>query len=163
MVRHKRSDPILAADLSPAIGGALTNQYDKPFLPSTLTPNDSAANMNGISTTARPSFLAELFNPKVVDVMWTKSFFVQPQVKSGGNPTITSNLGVTYPMVKEFEINQKFGKDIWKYQHQAAGGTNPDYPYNNKCYHILAWSDSVVGSTHPQLSAQFRLSFKDLD
>lgn len=167
MVRHKRSDAIVDADVqnSTPAGGALTDENDKPFLPSTLTPNGSCANMTGISTSAKPEMLAKLMNPKVVDVLWTKTYFVQPQWRAtGGGATATSyNAGVTYPMIKEFEVNYKFRKDIWKYKHQAAGGTNPDFPYNNKCYHVLAWSDSVTGSLHPLLSCQFRLSFKDID
>ncbi len=168
MVRHKRSEAIVNSDIGgtgPA-GGAVTDQYDKPFLPSTLTPNSSCANMTGISTSAKPDMLAQLMNPKVVDVMWTKSFFVQPQWRGvGGGATATSYQGgQTYPMIKEFDINHRWSpKELWKYQHQPAGGTNADFPYNNKCYHILAWSDSVTGTVHPQLSCQFRLSFKDLD
>lgn len=167
MVRHKRSDPIVDADLTPSPPGtgALTNAYDKPFLPSTLTPNSTCADMSGISTTAKPHMLAQLMNPKVVDVMWTKSFFVQPQWRAtgGGAAATTFLAGQTYPEIKEFEVNHKFTKDIWKYQHQAAGGTSADFPYNNKSYHILAWSDSVIGTAHPLLSCQFRMSFKDLD
>lgn len=165
MIRHKRSDPIANADMQTALGGAITSQYDKPFLPSTLAPNGSVANMSGLSTTAKPDFLAGLMNPKVVDVMWSKSFFVQPQWKAtGGGATATSYVaGNTYPMIKEFEVNHKFTKDIWKYKHQPAGGQSADFPYNNKCYHIIAFSDSVAGTSHPKLSGQFRLSFKDLD
>lgn len=165
MVRHKRSTEIVAADIQGGLGGALTNAYDKPFLPSTLAPNSSAANMTGVSATARPDLLAGLFNPKVVDVMWAKSFFVQPQWRGigGGATASTYQGGMTYPQIKEFEVNHKFSNDTWKYEHQAAGGTTATFPYNNKCYQILTWSDSVVGSSHPQVSAQFRLSFKDLD
>lgn len=165
MVRHKRSTEIVNADIQGGLGGALTDAYDKPFLPSTLAPNSSAANMTGTSATARPELLTGLMNPKVVDLIWSKSFFVQPQWKAtGGGPTATSYVaGNTYPMVKEFEVNHKFTNDTWKYQHQAAGGTVASFPYNNKCYHILAWSDSVIGTSHPTLSGNFRLSFKDLD
>lgn len=168
MVRHKRSgrinDSDLQASFGPAVLGAETTLDDRPFLPSTATPNSSCANMTGTSLTAKPEMLAGLMNPKVVDVCWTKSFFVQPQWRASSGSTDTNYLaGQTYPQVKEFEVNYKFPKDIWKYPHQPTGGTAAEFPYNNKCYHILAWSDSVSGTSHPKLSANFRLSFKDID
>ena len=161
LVRHKRSEEITNADLTPSAPatGALTNQNDKPFLPSTLAPNSSVANMTGISTQAHPEMLASLLNPKVVEVIWTKSVVLQPQwTQSDGRPA-----GNTYPMTKMLSKNIKFKPQIWKYQTQADGDTTATFPYNNKCYQILAWSDSVSGTSHPTVNMNTRLSFKDLD
>lgn len=168
LVRHKRSVPIEPADIQGAVSGALTTEDDKPFLPCTnatatnVFPNDIGCNMTGLNATADPFILNSLgWNPKVVDVIKTWNITVQnkDQLTDGNGFT-----GVTYPYIKSWEYNHKF-KEIWKYENNTSRDDNTEsfWPYNNKCYQIIAFSDSVAGSSHPTISCAARLSFKDLD
>ena len=172
LVRHKRSTPILQTDIQETVGGQdiprLTGN-DLPFLP-VMNNSPAGANFNfnfGVTPTgiADTEALACFTNPKVVDVLWTKSVMVQPKQFSSAtpgavNPTFPS--GFTFQ--KHFSINKKLN-EIWKYPQPPADSTGNDlFPYNNKCYSIIAVSDSLSTSTsHPILDLTMRLSFKDLD
>lgn len=168
LVRHKRSDPIENTDIQGLVAGALTTDDDKPFLPCTnntatnVAPNDIGCNMTGTNVNANPFVLNSLgWNPKVVDVIKTWNVTLQNKdVLTDGN----GQVGVTYPVVKEIEYNHKF-KEIWKYENRTSRDDNFEdfWPYNNKCYQLICFSDSVSGSSHPFISAHARLSFKDLD
>lgn len=169
-VRHKRSDPIVNADIQGAIAGALTNTDDKPFLPSSNNtadntyPNDIGANMTGASATANPFILNNLgWNPKVVQVLKTWNITLSP--RNTNDSTATDNLlGQVYPPTRSIEWNHKFN-EIWKYQNATSNDadTTSEFPYNNKCYSFVLMSDSVTATSHPIASIACRLSFKDLD
>lgn len=160
-VRHRRSTPIVAADIQSG-GGALTTEIDKPFLACTPNtdqiPNNAPVNMTGTNTDAFPAALANMMNPKVVEVLWTKVVELSPQERLTDGTGLT---GQVFPPMKTFEYNHKFGNDIWKYQYDVTNEEN--FPYNNKCYQFLAWSDSVNLSSHPEVNLCCRLSFKDID
>ena len=176
LVRHKRSEPIVQADIQDTVttpSGTetipLLTQNDKPFLP-LMNNSPTGANFNlnfgtGPTGIADTEALACFTNPKVVDVLWTKSIMVQPQYFSpgaGGTPPPTFPAGFTFQ--KHFSINKKLN-EIWKYPQPPVNTSGNDlFPYNNKCYSIIAVSDSLSSSTsHPLLDLTMRLSFKDLD
>lgn len=171
IVRHKRSGPIINADIQGTVTGALTTEDDKPFLPSSndtldnTYPNELGSNMTGISGQAFPMALNMGWNPKVVQVIKRWDVVVQPQ--SLLDSTATDNrIGVTYPAYRQFEWNWKVN-EVWKYQNTTSADdqTESYFPYNNKCYHLIAWSDSRSGipNTHPTMRVSARMSFKDLD
>ena len=173
LVRHKRTEPILNADIQAALGGALTTQNDKPFLPSTTAtnnntqPNDIGCNMTGLNPGANPFVLNSLgWNPKVVQVVKKWDVIVQPQWRAiaGGDTPTSYQAGQTYPLIREIEYNHSFN-EVWKFPSKTSTNnlTESFFPYNNKCYSLIAFSDSVSGSSHPAISAHVRLSFKDLD
>ena len=173
LVRHKRTEPIVNADIQGAISGALTTEDDKPFLPSTTDtnnntqPNDIGCNMTGLNPAANPFVLNALgWNPKVCEVIKKWDIVLQPQWRGigGGNVATSYQAGVTYPMMREVEYNHKFN-EVWKFENKTSTNnlTESVFPYNNKCYSLIAFSDSVSGTAHPSMSAHVRLSFKDLD
>lgn len=172
LVRHKRSEPIVNADIQSGLG-ARTTEDNLPFLPSSTAtnnnsfPNDLGHNMTGTNPSANPFVLNNMgWNPKVVQVVKTWDITLQPQWRAiGGGATATSYLaGNTYPMIRDIEWNHKFN-EIWKYENRTSANnlTESFFPYNNRCYSLIAFSDSIAGSAHPALSASVRLSFKDLD
>lgn len=159
LVRHKRSDPITDADLQAGVGGAgpLLTVKDKPFMDCGSLPNTQATSLTGLSAAAAPSLLLNMFNPKVVDVLKTWTFNVQSPPAGGA-----ATLSAWKPYIN-FDINFKF-KDIWKYKEPNAPAVQESpFPYNNKCYHLIGWSDSITATAHPTYTAQNRISFKDLD
>lgn len=159
-VRHRRSDPIVAADIQNGLAPQ-TSANDKPFF-NLSDPNNSAyqaAQMTGLSTTAIPSMLLKLMNPKVVDVLKTWTVNVQPV--TGPNAAGTSN----YKPYREWEYTYRFkGNEVWKYPAMRDPETEETtFPYNNKCYQLLAWSDSVSETAAPTCSVTTRFSFKDIE
>ena len=160
LLRHKRSDPITDADIqaAPVGTGPLVSAPDKPFM-DLSAPNSNSTSMTGISNSACPHLLLNMFNPKVVDVMKTWTFDLQlPPVANSD----TSWLSFTRPY-KSFEINHKFN-EIWKFPDvREPTLLDTSYPYNNKTYTLIGWSDSGAGTTHPTVRIQSRFSFKDLD
>lgn len=172
MVRHKRSEPMVNADIQ-GLTGALTTQDDKPFLPSsnnTATnqyPNDLGANMTGASAIANPFILNNLgWNPKVVQVIKTWNLTVSPQNRAIDGSTVPTSWeqGQVYPPTRSFSWNHKFN-EVWKFPNDNTtdADTISEFPYNNKCYSFVIMSDSVALTTHPTVSIACRLSFKDLD
>lgn len=172
LVRHKRAQPIQLVDIvGPTGAGALTTANDKPFLPCTNAtanntfPNDIGCNMEGgLNPHANPVALNSLgWNPKVVDVLktWNVTLQTKDRLTDG-----TGTIGVTYPSIKEIEYNHRFPKDEeWRFENRTSPDDNTEFkfPYNNKCYQIIAFSDSVALTTHPTVSVHCRLSFKDID
>lgn len=172
LVRHKRAQPIVLADIVAGAGvGALTTANDKPFLPCTNAtadntfPNDIGCNMEtGLNTHANPVALNSLgWNPKVVDVIktWNVTLQVKDRLTDGSGV-----IGITYPLIKEIEYNHRFPKDEeWRFENRTSPNdlTEFKFPYNNKCYQLIAFSDSIAGTTHPTVSVHCRLSFKDID
>lgn len=157
LVRHKRSEPLLSTDLNNGVG-ALTTASDKPFLPldDAGNYNENVTNMTGTSNFAHPSMLLKYFNPKVVDVVKTWTANVQPVSQLPG----LQNWGPYY----ECDYHHTFHKnDVWKYPEIREGAVTTPFPYNNKCYSIVGWSDSVTISSHPTLSIATRFTFKDID
>lgn len=159
-VRHRRTDPIVADDLVTGLG-PLLNANDKPFM-NLAAPNDTAQTaiqMTGLSNFAIPSMLLKMFNPKVVDVLKTWTVNLQPT--SGPNDAGTSN----YKPYREWEYTYRFkGNEMWKYPAMRDPETEETtFPYNNKCYQLLAWSDSVSETASPALSVVTRFSFKDIE
>lgn len=171
LVRHKRAQPIVLADIVDGSGvGALTTENDKPFLPCTNAttdntfPNDIGCNMTGLNVNANPVALNSLgWNPKVVDVIKTWNVTLQNKDRLTDG---TGTVGITYPFIKEIEYNHRFPKDEeWRFENRTSPDDNVEFyfPYNNKCYQLIAFSDSVAASAHPKLSVHCRLSFKDID
>lgn len=171
LVRHKRSGPVLNADIQqtqlvPPCTIPQMQAEDSPFLP--INANDPPFNPSQINLgfgsttlTADPEALANYTNPKVVDVIWKKSVMVQPRINTS-DPPQTYPTGFTFE--KHFTKNLKLN-EIWKYP-QATQNTsgNNSFPYNNKCYSIIAVSDSFsTSASHPVVDCSMRLSFKDLD
>jgi len=159
-VRHRRTEPIVAGDIQDGTGPKVDSN-DKPFMNLT-DPNQtarSAVQMSGISNFAIPSMLLKLFNPKVVDVLKTWTVNLQPT--TGPNDAGTSN----YKPYREWEYTHRFkGNELWKYPAMDDPETEETtFPYNNKCYQLLAWSDSVALTSHPALSVLTRFSFKDIE
>ena len=172
LVRHKRSGPVLNADLQqtqlvPPATIPQMQAEDVPFLP--INANDPPFNPSNINLgfgsttlTADPESLANFTNPKVVDVIWKKSVMVQPRVTTSDPLTLAYPTGFTFE--KHFTKNIRLN-EIWKYPNppQDTSG-NGVFPYNNKCYSIIAVSDSISSSaSHPIVDCSMRLSFKDLD
>lgn len=158
LLRHKRSDPIVDADIQAGLGaGPLVSAADKPFM-DLGAPNTNSTNMTGTSNSAAPHMLLNMFNPKVVDVMKTWTFDLQNPPPAAA----TSWLSFTRPY-KSFEINHKFN-EIWKFPDvREPTLMEATYPYNNKTYTLIGWSDSGAATAHPTIRLQTRLSFKDLD
>lgn len=156
LIRHKRSEPIVDADIQAALGGPLLTQNDKPFMNMSV-PNSDASDMTGISASARPDLLQQYWNPKQVDVLktWTVNMQNYP---AGGQ---TANLSAFKPYLT-LDYNHKFN-ETWKYPEDRAGVLAQSFPYNNKCYQLIGWSDSVAATAHPTVTCQSRVSFKDLD
>lgn len=177
LVRHKRSAPIDSSNLQrsqvapPAVIPELTLD-EGPFLPinqgSAQAVNPTAVDLN-FGYTARNANvedLASYFNPKVVDLIWHKTVTVQP-LKSAVVPGATANVTFPtgWPYIREFEYNKKMN-EVWTYPSPPAGTAGFDqFPIvNNKCYSVIAWSDSLsTSSSHPIVDCNIRLSFKDRD
>lgn len=155
LIRHKRSDPVVSADINNGLG-ALTTSTDKPFLPLDDAGgyNENVTNMTGVSTFAHPSFLLKYFNPKVVDVLKTWTVNVQPT---------TQDPNQNFTPFREWTYTHRFKGETWKYPEIREGTVSTPFPYNNKCYAIVGWSDSVAATSHPEISIACRFSFKDLD
>lgn len=160
LVRHKRSEEIVDADIqNGGAGGAVTTLADKPFLPLNDTPgyNVNVTNMSiGVDPDPHPELLLKYFNPKVVDVI--KTWTTRTQHKDP--------LPRYYKPVANREYFHKYNhKEEWKYQQMRGGATTTtDFPYNNKCYQLIAWSDSGTGvGDHPKVTVACRLTFKDFD
>ena len=156
LVRHKRAEPIVSTDLNNGVG-ALTTSSDKPFLPldDGTGYNENITNMTGTSNFAHPSMLLKYFNPKVVDVLKTWTANVQPVTQLPGLQN--------FPPYKEYDYHHDFKGEIWKYPEIREGATTTPFPYNNKCYSIIGFSDSVTATSHPTLTVSARFSFKDMD
>lgn len=176
MVRHKRTEPIVAADIRHDDGTNLIPlllNNDKPFLPTMTNTGSGTSTFNfqfGIAAVADPESLYNFTNPKVIDVLWKKHIMVMPPSKDNDDPT--SNIR-TYPtgftFQKHFTKNIKLN-EIWKYPTpppESNNDDNPLFPYNNKCYSLICTSDSLQpnagGGNHPIVDCFMRLSFKDLD
>lgn len=163
LLRHKRAAEIVDAYINNGAGaGALTSVNNKPFLPLNDTTgfNEDVTNMNtGISADPRPELLLKYFNPKVVDVvkMWSCN------VCSKG-PDLGNQSGVYKPFWSK-DFYHKYKHETWKYPEMRGGvTTTTDFPYNNKCYQIVGWSNSPSGiGSHPTITIASRLTFKDLD
>lgn len=155
LVRHRRSEEIVAADIQDGNGPLLDNN-NKPFLPIAAAPNTDVTNMTGVSNFAHPRMLLKYFNPKVVDVIKTWTVNVQPE-------TQTPNQNFT--PFREFTYVHKFKQgEVWKYQNMR----NPEiqettFPYNNKCYQLITFSDSGTLTAAPAVSCAARFAFKDID
>ena len=155
LIRSKRSTPVTDALLNGGTG-PITNASDRPFLQldDPTGYNTNVTNLNGVSTFAHPSMLLEFFNPKVVQVIKTWTVNVQPE-------TQTPNQNMR-PYV-EWSYNHRFKGEIWKYPEMRPDTTVTDFPYNNSCYSLVYWSDSIIQTAHPAVTASARFSFKDLD
>lgn len=159
-VRHRRTDPIVDADIQNGTAPQ-TSQNDKPFM-NLNDPNQTAltaTQMTGTSNFAIPSMLLKLMNPKVVDVLKTWTVNLQPT--SAPNDAGTSN----YKPYRDWEYTYRFkSSEVWKYPAMRdPESEETTFPYNNKCYQLLAWSDSVALTSHPALSVVTRFSFKDVE
>ena len=155
LIRSKRSTPVTDALLN-AGNGPITNASDRPFLQlnDPTNYNTNVTNMTGLSNFAHPSMLLEFFNPKVVQVIKTWTVNVQPTTQTPNQ---------NYPPFREWSYNHRFKGEIWKYPEMRPDTTVTDFPYNNMCYTLVYWSDSVAQTSHPAVTASARFSFKDLD
>lgn len=155
LVRHRRSEEIVAADIQDG-NGALLDNNNKPFLPVGAAPNTDVTNMTGTSNFAHPKMLLKYFNPKVVDVIKTWTVNVQP---------ITQDPNQNFQPYREWTYVHKFKSgEVWKYQNMR----NPEvmettFPYNNKCYQLITFSDSGTLTASPAISCAARFAFKDID
>lgn len=155
LVRHRRSEEIVAADIQDGQGALLDNN-NKPFLPIAAAPNTNITNMDGTSNFAHPKMLLKYFNPKVVDVIKTWTVNVQPDTQTPNQ---------NFHPYREWTYVHKFKQgEVWKYPNMR----NPEqqettFPYNNKCYSLLHWSDSGTLTASPAVSCAARFAFKDID
>jgi len=167
IVRHKRSEPIEQADLRNAnnVEPELTKN-DHPFMNlRTGVPAPSVVlNFNAGATKAMPDMLTKYTNPKVVDIMWSKTVTVQPLANTNPAGSEPTTFPSGWKWKRDFEYNHRFN-EVWKFP--TAPPLTSDrtmFPYNNKCYSLIAVSDSLATSaSHPTLYANMRLSFKDID
>lgn len=91
------------------------------------------------------------FNQRYVDVLWSKTYCTQAQAA-----------GAVYPPWHTIELNRKMNT-ICKYEQALDGSTTETFqPYNNTAYFLIGVSDSSF-PTHPTLTGQIRISYKDLE
>lgn len=177
LVRHKRSSPLLNSDLQTvqALPPCTVPQLgldEGPFMPinqgsaAYLNPTAVDLNFGSLTRNANTEALATFFNPKVVDVMWTKTVTVQPLVnKPPPGATANATFPTGWPAIREFEFNKRLNEQ-WTFPSPPAGseGYNQYPTVNNKCYSLICWSDSISSSAdHPYVDCSMRLSFKDRD
>lgn len=178
LVRHKRSEPIVDNMLQanqpnigpnqPACVIPQLKMVDAPFLPineqaGNQPPPQMDLNYGYSNRKASVESLASYFNPKVVDLIWHKTVKVQPLYQQAADPQVTFPTGWT--AVKEFDYNKKLN-ETWVYPSAPADTVGFDvFPtVHNKCYSLIAWSDSISSSaSHPMMDVQCRMSFKDVD
>ena len=155
LIRSKRSDPVTSAQLSSGTG-PITNVSDAPFLQldDGTGYNTNVTNMTGTSNFAHPQMLLDYFNPKVVQVVKKWVVNVQPDTQTPNQ---------NFLPYREWDYFHKFKGEIWKYPEMRPDTTVTDFPYNNKCYQLVYWSDSVIATAHPAVTCSARFSFKDLD
>jgi len=169
LLRSKRSSPITNDDIQDISGGPLLTAEDKPFmkLSTTLTNYDMPSFLFGSSATEWPATdqLTKYTNPKVCELMWSKTVTVQPMWKTNPTPTTTMTTFPTgFTFKKEFEYNHRFNEE-WKFPEAPEDTQGRDIlPYNNKCYTLVAVSDSPSDTqSHPVVLCNMRMSMKDID
>lgn len=171
LVRHKRSDNLTNSDLQSSVvaGAPAVDRDNAAFLNTSDDPNDlSIGQMQN-----NPFALSHMTNPKVIEVMKTWRFTLEPHLQVANAATPTVNVDVlasqyrptTYPRVKSTTYYKSINKTL-KYPVIESDNLTPPYEptYNNMNYHLICYSDYVdSGARPPTVEYTVRTSFRDID
>lgn len=151
--RYKRTDELAAATMGASDGAGSTicniqtqqvGGQDNPFHTSGQATQGNTSDMS-TSTPTLP-----WFNPRVVDVIFDKTFELQD-----------TEPGAVWPKCVFWNQSLSIDKTL---KYPMANADVAQNTINTHNYYMACWSDSAsVLGAHPSLNYTFKLSFKDLN